>query len=363
MSGAHSKRRESGGRSAPGPSSRKGSLWGAAAFAAGAVAGAAIEELLYRRVMRRPDPEAAEPIGSIRGEPVRVESFDETPIVGWGYGPSDAPLTIVFAHGAIESHVIWHYQLRDLRADGRYRLLAYDARGHGASGPPRGPEGNTPLTGYTLCRDLVAVVRQATSGRVLLVGHSMGGMGILALWQHGEIAHIRERVAGAVLTNTTYTADIRGWRGKGSFRERVFERVEDGLQRIPRPPKILDRVRPGTNDLTLLIGRLVYGKDPSPRQIAVSVRMYERTPTETLAAFVDLARFDAHEALPLVDVPVLVAGGTDDLVTPLWLSAEIAARIPDAELVVFEDCGHTSPFERHDAVTAHVRKLAERAAT
>jgi pimeloyl-ACP methyl ester carboxylesterase len=188
----------------------------------------------------------------------------------------------------------------------------------------------------------------------------MGGMAIQGLWQHGEIVHIADRVAGLVLLNTAYTTDLRGWRGKGSLGERVFERIEDVLQRIPAPPKLIDRVRMGTNDLTLLIGRLVYGEQPSRRQVATSVRMYETTPSATLHAFIDLARFDSHDALALIDVPTLVIGGSRDRVTPVWLSEEIAKCVPDAELVVFEDCGHTAVFERHEEVSAHLKKFAER---
>lgn len=339
---------------------RRNALIGAAVFAAGAVAGAALEELLYRRVLGRPDPEADEPIGSIAGEPLSAQSFDGTTIQCFAYGPSDAPVTILFAHGAIESHVLWHYQVRDLLAETGVRMIAYDARGHGTSGPARGPNGNTPFTEYAQCRDIVAVLEQCTTGPVVLVGHSMGGMAVLALWQHGEIVHVRDRVAGIVLVNSAYTADLRGWRGRGKRRERAVERIEDVLQRIPLPIGLVDRVRPGTNDLTLLIGRVAHGKDPSPTHIRTSVRMYQVTPSPTLTAFVDLARFDAHTALPLVDVPTLVVTGTRDEITPMWLSEEIAARIPDAELVVFEDCGHTAPFERHEQLTAHLRKFLER---
>jgi pimeloyl-ACP methyl ester carboxylesterase len=333
---------------------------GAAVLAAGTVAGVALEELLYRRVLRRPDPEAGEPIGTLPGGSQWVDAFDGTSIYVRSYGPDDAPLTLVMAHGAIETQVIWHYQIRDLLADGRYRLIAYDARGHGSSGPARGPDGDTPFTEYAMCRDLVSVVRDATSGPVVLVGHSMGGMTVQALWQHGEIKHIADRVRGVVFTNTTYTADLRGWRGKGSVGERAFERLEDVIQRIPRPHRLVESVRPGLSDLTLLIGRAVYGKDPSLHHIATSVRMYQQAGSETIAAFVDLAHFDAHSALPLIDVPTLVITGTRDLVTPPWLSEEIAARIPNSELVVLEDCGHTSPFERHEEVSAHLRKFADR---
>ncbi len=332
-----------------------------AVVGAGVIAGAALEEYVYRRAFkRRPDPEGSEPIGTIPGESLWVTSFDGTPIHVRAYGPPDSHRTLVLAHGAIESHVIWHYQVRDLLASGGYRLLAYDARGHGSSGPPRGPDGKTPLTAYTMARDLVAVVQQTTQGRVVLVGHSMGGMTIQALWQHGENQHIADRIAGAVLTNTAYTADLRGWRREGTIGQRALERAEDILQRIPRPPKIVERLRLGTNDLTMLVGRLVYGRDPSPWHIATSVRMYEGTPSETLNAFIDLARFDAHDALGSIDVPVLVITGSRDMITPPHLSEEIVAQVPDAELVVLEDCGHTSPFERHDEVSAYITKFAER---
>jgi pimeloyl-ACP methyl ester carboxylesterase len=123
---------------------------------------------------------------------------------------------------------------------------------------------------------------------------------------------------------------------------------------------VIDRVRPGKNDLTLLLGRLAYGNDPSPRHIATSVSMYERTPSATLAAFVDLARFDAHDALSLIAVPTLVMAGTRDLITPSTLSEEIARCVPWAELILLDGCGHLAPFERYEELTAHLRKFAER---
>src|SRR5688572_6485742 len=101
-------------------------LLGAATLAAGAVAGVALEEALYRRVTRRPDPERDEPIGSVPGTTSWVESFDGTRLYTRTYGPKDATASIIFIHGIVENHVIWHYLVRDLRADGRFRLIAYD---------------------------------------------------------------------------------------------------------------------------------------------------------------------------------------------------------------------------------------------
>lgn len=342
-------------------SDRKRGVGAFLVVAAGVVTGAALEEYVYRRAFkRRADPEASEPIGRLPGESLWVKAFDGTQIHVRAYGPSDAHRTLVLAHGAIETHVIWHYQARDLLAEGGYRLLAYDARGHGSSGPAKGPDGNTPLTAYTMARDLVAVVRQTTKQRVVLVGHSMGGMVIQALWQHGENQHIADQVAGVVFTNTAYTADLHGWRREGTLGQRMFERVEDVLQRIPRPPKIVDKLRVGTTDLAMLVGRVAYGDDPSPRHIATSVKMYEQAATPTLNAFIDFARFDARDALQLIDAPALIIAGSKDAITPPHLSKDMAELIPDAELVTFEGCGHTSPFERHEQVSAYITKFAER---
>lgn len=347
-------------RDAPARPRRRGALIGLAVAGAGLAAGVALEKYVYKRVFDRPDPEAGEPIGELDGKWISVESFDGTRIAGRAYGPPDAKVTIVFAHGVLESHIVWHYQVRDLLADGDVRMIAFDARGHGVSGPARGAGGITPFTFYTQSRDLTALVEQATSGRVVLAGHSMGSMMIQALWQHGEIARIRDRVAGIVLINGAYTTDLRGWRGKGSRGERVFERVEDVVQRIPWGGRFVRRVRPGAGELTMLIARVIYGDDPSPSHIAASVRMYDGVPSETIGASTDLATFDAYESLPQIDVPALVIGGPKDVITPLWLSEEIVRRIPDAELIVLDGCGHMAPFEKHADVTSHLRKFVAR---
>jgi pimeloyl-ACP methyl ester carboxylesterase len=337
--------------------SRRG-LVGAAILAGGAVAGAALERAVFRRVMNAPDPEAREPIGSVPGRTSWTESFDGTSLYTRTYGAHDAQATIVFAHGIVENHVIWHYIVRDLRTDGRFRLVAYDARGHGHSGPARGPDGTTPLDGHTLGRDLAAVVEQAAIGPVVLVGHSLGGM--TALTQLILEKRERERIAGAVIANSTFTAELSGWGGRGNVVQRSLERAGDVLRRFAGDDaKRIDRLRTGATDGALLAARGVFGRDPSPRHIAVAFHMFETTPSQTLAAAFDLSAYDVHDALGGVDVPVLLVAGSRDIVTPAFLSREMAERIPGAELVVLEGCGHMAPFERYEEVTALIRKFAE----
>jgi pimeloyl-ACP methyl ester carboxylesterase len=64
-----------------------------------------------------------------------------------------------------------------------------------------------------------------------------------------------------------------------------------------------------------------------------------------------IGRPDSRADLAGVAVPALVLCGRDDAITPLEVSEEMAAGIPGAELVVLDDCGHLSTWERPDAVT------------
>lgn len=332
-----------------------------AALAAGGLAGAALEEVVYRRVLGRHDPEADERIGSVPGTTAWVESFDGTRLYTRSYGPKDARgrPSIVFHHGVTNNHVVWHYLVRDLRADGRFHLVAYDARGHGNSGPARGPEGDTAFDSHTLGADLAEVIEQTTTGPVVVVGHSLGGMTALSRLVLEQ--HERERVAGAVIVNSTFTAQLGGWGGKGGTAQRAFEGAGDVLRNwLGADEKRIDRLRIRTGDLALLIARTMFGKDPSPRHIAVAYHMFDTTSSQTLAAGIDLATFDVHAQLSAIDVPVLLIAGSRDVLTPPFLSREMAQRIPNAELVTLERCGHMAPFERHDEVVAYVRKFAER---
>lgn len=344
----------------------RGGLLGLGTILAGAVVGAALEETVYRRFANAPDPEADEPIGSVPGRTVWVESDDGTKLYTRIYGSHDArsaagqPRAIVFAHGVLENHVIWHYLVRNLRADGRHTLVAYDARGHGNSGPARGPNGTTRFDADTLGRDLAAVVEQTTSGAVVVVGHSLGGMA--ALTQLVLDRRERERLAGAVLINTTYTSNEPSWRGR--FGQRALAPFGRALQRfVDNHAERAARLRMSMNDLSIFIARTIFGANASPRHVAVAYHMYERTPAQTIAAATDLLSYDVTDHLPLIDVPVLVIGGSRDIITPVHLSRYMADVIPSSELVILEGCGHMAPFERHEEVAAHLRKFVDRVLT
>ena len=68
-----------------------------------------------------------------------------------------------------------------------------------------------------------------------------------------------------------------------------------------------------------------------------------------------MSRPDGREDLKKIACPTLVLCGRQDALTPLTGHEEMAAAIPNASLVVIEDCGHLAPLERPAAVSSAMR--------
>lgn len=66
-----------------------------------------------------------------------------------------------------------------------------------------------------------------------------------------------------------------------------------------------------------------------------------------------LNRIDGREDLTRIECPTLVMCGAQDALTPVEMHREMVDAIGDnADLVVIEDCGHLSPIERPEEVSA-----------
>jgi len=114
----------------------------------------------------RRDPESAPPRAAAPVER-RAAGSDGLSLHLLDWGGDGEPLVLLhgFGHGAR----IWEPFAADLRA--RYRVLAYDARGHGES--DRDPRARYMHVEFT--RDLTALADSLGLERLGLVGHSMGG--------------------------------------------------------------------------------------------------------------------------------------------------------------------------------------------
>jgi pimeloyl-ACP methyl ester carboxylesterase len=330
--------------------------------AAGVAAGVAAERALVRRSQRLDDPFVDEPFGDLPfDEKMMVTTSDgvdlHVEVRKAEVGPDDP--TVVFVHGFCLDMGTFHFQRRAF--DGKYRMVFYDQPGHGKSGRLAEGEYTLEALGHGLAAVLDATV---PTGRIVLVGHSMGGMTIMALAEHSPHLFV-ERVAGVVLVSTS-----AGKLDQVTFGlPEMVARFRHPLMPLARNAgkitvAMVDRARKASTDLAWLLTRR-YGfgtQRPSPALVSYVERMNSSTSAEVIARY--LRTLYTHARLlalaALREVPVLVVCGDVDVLTPLVHSEEICAALPDAEMVVVEDGGHVVLLEHADQVNTAIESFLRR---
>ena len=336
----------------------------ASVVAVGAAAGLAAERYAIGRARLRPDPEAREPFFGLPADRTReVVAEDGVRLHVEEVGPADAGgATVVFLHGYTQEMAVWHYQRQALAADSPGRLVFYDHRSHGRSGRST-PQGSTI---DQLGRDLLRVLDECVpTGPIVLVGHSMGGMTIMALAdQRPEL--FGTRITGVALVSTSTGKLAQAAFGLPSAVVPVTSRVVPWVTRgMKRRPQVFERGRRLGTDLAFLISRSwAFGsRDVSPALVEFVERMTANTPVDVIAEFYDT--FVDHDKLAALDVlrkvETLILIGTKDRLTPLDHSRVMAKAVPDAHLVEVEGAGHMVQLERAPLVTLHLRALLRRA--
>ncbi|CAM5577191.1 MULTISPECIES: alpha/beta fold hydrolase [Streptomyces] len=375
---------------------RRAGIAGAAigVLAAGAAAGVAVERLTVGRGMRKKARlalDATGPYGSLRGTPGRAVADDGTelyyeveeaeagtPADQEGSGApgarrrrlfgrkSPAPVTVVFSHGYCLGQDSWHFQRDALR--GLVRAVYWDQRSHGRSERGRSQAEGAPVGIDLLGRDLKAVIDAAApEGPLVLVGHSMGGMTVMALADQFP-ALVRDRVAAVALIGTSSGRLAEVSFGLPVAGVNAVRRVLPGVLRaLGSQAELVEKGRRATADLFAgLIKRYSFSsRDVDPAVARFAERLIESTPIDVVAEFYPaFTEHDKSGALPAFrDVPVLILAGDKDLVTPSSHSEAIADALPDAELVIVPDAGHLVMLEHPQTVTGRLADLLVRSGT
>jgi pimeloyl-ACP methyl ester carboxylesterase len=342
-----------------------GALGGA--VAAGVGAGLLAEKRSVRVRRTVPDPVAREPFFALPYDRTGVVVADDGVELRYEeVGREDAPMTVIFAHGFTLQMAAWHFQRRALGDMGR--LVLYDHRAHGRSGASVAER----CTIDQLGADLERVIEdRAPTGPIVLVGHSMGGMTVMALAdRRPDLFGPHGRVAGVALVSTSSGGLAELTFGIPSLGGRLVRRFLPHLAVGigGRRARFIDaqRQRGLGNDLGWSLARRISFGDPdvSPSLVDFMERLIAATPAEVIATFAPtFLDHDKLRALPaLRGRPVLVIVGDRDILTPAAHSRTIAEEIgPDAELVVMPGAGHMAKLERHALVTLHLRALLSRA--
>lgn len=334
-----------------------GGLLAAGALATGAVVGAAIERAVVRRTRQDgwPGPIPPEDTTVVEfttgdGTQLHVEIDEPDPSVV-------NPVTIVFAHGYALSMLSWGFQRQALR--GRARLVFYDQRSHGRSGRATFDSHRVDQLGSDLGEIIASV---APTGPLMLVGHSMGGMTIMALAEQQPELFAR-RVLGVALVATS-----AGGLGRISFVPgplgQAVSHVAPGIAAfLAKQKDLVERTRRSGSDLALILTRAYsFGSNTSDDAARFVSAMIDATPIDVLAEFLPaLQDHDKRAALHVIEgCELLVVVGSADRLTPVEHSEAIVRVLPNAEFVVIPDGGHMIQVEFPEIVDELLLELLAR---
>lgn len=238
---------------------------------------------------------------------------------------------IVFLHGIGGSHAVWERQLPYFAARG-YDVLAWDQPGYG---------GRPPVEPYDLGEVTAALEDEFDGAPAILVGHSMGGF-----IAQEAYARFPGHVKALALC---FTSASFGGAGTDFARQFIAARIGP-LDAGSTMAEIAARVIPPMR-----------GSRSQPEGVALARRVMSVVPPETYRKAVHLlTTFDRRAQLPDIRVPTLVLAGEEDRVAPAEVMERMARKIPGAEYVVLEGCGHLGPMDQPDAFNEALGAFLER---
>ncbi|WP_116141092.1 3-oxoadipate enol-lactonase [Trinickia diaoshuihuensis] len=243
-------------------------------------------------------------------------------------GPADAPV-IVLSNSLGTTLDMWNPQIDALQA--KFRVLRYDARGHGRSAVPPGS-----YTIEALGRDVIDLLDSLDIERAHFVGISMGGL--TGQWLG---VHAGTRIDKLVVSNTAARIGTReGWRARAELvRRQGLAEVADGAAGRWFTPRFI-AAQPSTVE-------------------TLTARLRSLSPEGYAACCEALGDADLREDIARIACPTLVVAGAHDPVTTVDDARFIAERVVGARVAELE-ASHLSNIEAADAFTdAVLRFLAE----
>jgi len=358
-------------------STRRSLAYAAGGLGAAALAAVATGVVVERRVVRarRAGAAQADRLGALRSDPVKVtcddgvvlhaEVDEVAPYADSRTARRRKPhndVTLVFAHGYALNLDCWHFQREAFR--GKHRMAFYDQRSHGRSQRSDREHATIDQLGDDLARVIETV---APKGKVVLVGHSMGGMSIVAFAErHPEL--FAKRVAGVALVATT-AGGLRPHRTVSRWiPDRIGEVVAPRLiAALAKAPELVDSARrPGSNIGFLVADMFAFGsKDVPAAEVEFLDEMLAGTKFDVLAEFFpNFTEFDKYEHLATFEgVPTTIVCGTKDRLTSIDHSRRMAEQLPSARLVECPGAGHMVIFEAREQVNEALEDLVESASS
>lgn len=282
-----------------------------------------------------------------------VTSPDGTELACWELGPGRDGTTLVMAHGTSLHGRCWSPVAAALPA--RCRALAFDMRGHGASAPS--PGGNYDWALFAA--DALALVDGLSLGGNGLGGNRLGGNGLVGV---GHSAGAATLLMAEAMRPGTFSR-LWAW-------EPIMSVPGTDL-RTGRSSELAARARKRRSQFAsvaeareYLEGRGMFAEVSAEGLEAYLDGAFVESPEGGLelacAPDVEAAVYEAApfhrgwEMLPQVTCPVRLLGGADSPAVPPEHLEAMAARLPRAEVCVWEGYGHFGPFRGPAQVAADI---------
>lgn len=290
---------------------------------ASAVAAAALPGL--------PAASAAAPRDAAQEALFAVRTRDGLELSGCSIGAHDAP-EILLVHGLGQSRLAWE---RQRALSHRFRLIAFDLRGHGESSKPDTPSSYG--DGALWAADIAAVIETLRLRRPTLVGWSFGGLTI----GHYLKRYGVEAIGGVLLAApvTRMAPELLG--------EKALA-VGPGLA----SPDIAARIRAIEETLAATFAHPV--PDATRRRMLVAGGM---APRALQLGYGALAEDNVDEAFGMPERMHVVYGGQDAITRP-DMSRRLLRLNPRATLSIYSNSGHAPFFEDADRFNAELARFA-----
>jgi pimeloyl-ACP methyl ester carboxylesterase len=216
-----------------------------------------------------------------------------------------------------------------------FRCITADNRGVGQSGKPAGP-----YTTEQMADDYAGLLESLQIEKVRVVGCSMGS----TIAQQLAINY-PEKIRSLVL--------MCPWARCDNTAKAIFQHMTHCKARL-KP-----------EEFSLFIQLLIYSKsswdnkamffemEEARKQAAVEPQLQPLHGLEGQAAA--CIGHNVLNKLPEIKQDVLVTGGKEDIFTPKWMAEEVVGAIPNAELYMYDGCGHAFHWEQIEDFNQRVR--------